>query len=200
MKNPEENVNLGESWNSTKLDWRVFIFLKCIYSFILQARWKTICCSWSLVLHTFQEGFWATPLYRSSLNSQFTLFEYFQKKDLIYRNVQQSCISVVWHVGDHLLILLSCYWSPGCLDNGLQLICIFGLVVSYPILTIPHSFSVGFRSGMLPGLSSTVIKKHLVALWACPVLSPAEKRNRHLLKACQQCFKISWYMAALTLD
>lgn len=188
-------------------------------------QWKTICCSWSLVLHTFLAHISGGILGHSSVQkfSKFTVHiiwlfskipveengwmdfqrsQNIKKKDLIYRNIQHYCISVVWHVGDHLLILLSCYWSPGCLDNGLQLICIFGLVVSYPILTIPHSFSVGFRSGVLPGLSSTVIKtnKHLVALWACPVLSPAEKTNRHLLKACQQCFKISWYMASLTLD
>ncbi len=40
-------------------------------------------------------------------------------------------------------------------DSGLQLICIFWSLVLIFLLTIPHRFSMGFRSGEFAGQSST---------------------------------------------
>ncbi len=43
------------------------------------------------------------------------------------------------------MALLRWYGSPGFFDSGLQLICIFGLLLLIFLLTIPHRFSMGFR-------------------------------------------------------
>ncbi len=50
--------------------------------------------------------------------------------------------------------LLRWYVSPGFFDSGLQLI-FFGLLFLIFLLTIPHRFSMGFRSGEFGGQSST---------------------------------------------
>ncbi len=58
------------------------------------------------------------------------------------------------------------------------------------LLTIPHRFSMGFRSEEFAGQSSTVTPWSLnqllvpLALWADD--NPAGKSNQHLHKACQQ--------------
>ncbi len=54
------------------------------------------------------------------------------------------------------MALLRWYGSPGCCDSGLQVICIVGSGVSHLPLTIPHRFSMGFRSGEFAVQSSTV--------------------------------------------
>ncbi len=81
------------------------------------------------------------------------------------------CFNVAWHGGDQPVALLRRYWSPGCFDTSLQLICSVWSDVTYSIflLTISH---MGFRSGELAGQSSTVISwsaNHLevvLTVWA----------------------------------
>ncbi len=65
------------------------------------------------------------------------------------------CLSSAWHGGDQFVALLRWYERPGFFDSGLQLICIFGLLFLIFLLTIPHRFSMGFRSGEFAGQSST---------------------------------------------
>ncbi len=64
------------------------------------------------------------------------------------------CLSSARH-GDQFVALLRWYGSPGFFNSGLQLICIFGLLFLIFLLTIPHRFSMGFRSGEFTGQSST---------------------------------------------
>ncbi len=52
------------------------------------------------------------------------------------------------------MALLKWYGSPGFLDSGLQLICIFGLLFLI-FLIDSHRFSTGLRSGEFAGQSST---------------------------------------------
>ncbi len=104
------------------------------------------------------------------------------------------CLNSAWHGGDQFVALLRWYGSPGFFDSGLQVICIVGSGVSHLLLTIPHRFSMGFRSGEFAGQSSTVTPwslNQLWYLWQCgQVPSPAGKWNQHLHKACQQ--KEAW--------
>ncbi len=65
------------------------------------------------------------------------------------------CLNSAWHGGDRFGALLKWYGSPGFLDSGVQLICIFGLLFLIFLLTIPHRFSMRFRSGEFAGQSST---------------------------------------------
>ncbi len=51
-------------------------------------------------------------------------------------------LNSAWHGGDQFVALLRWYGSPGFFDSGLQLIL---------LLTIPHRFSMGFRSGEFAG-------------------------------------------------
>ncbi len=71
---------------------------------------------------------------------------------------------------------------------------LLGLVSLIFLLTIPHRFSMGFRSGEFAGQSSTPAAGHWTSfwyLWQCgQVPSPAGKWNQHLHKACQQ--KEAW--------
>ncbi len=64
-------------------------------------------------------------------------------------------LNSAWYGGDQFVALLRWYGSPGFFDSGLQLICIFGLLFLIFLLTIPHRFSMGFRSGEFAGQSST---------------------------------------------
>ncbi len=67
---------------------------------------------------------------------------------------------------------------------------LLGLVSLIFLFTIPHRFSMGFRSGEFAGQSSSVTPwslNQLLAPWQCgQVPSPAGKWNQHLHKACQQ--------------
>ncbi len=69
---------------------------------------------------------------------------------------------------------------------------LWGLVSLIFLLTIPHRFSMGFRSGEFAGQSSTVtpwsLNQLLFSVGRCQVL--LEKWNQHLHKACQQ--KEAW--------
>ncbi len=82
-------------------------------------------------------------------------------------------LNSAWHGGDQFVALLRWYGSPGLFYSGLQLVCIFGLLFLIFLLTIPHRFSMGFRSGEFAGQSSTPtpwsFNKLLVllAVWAC---------------------------------
>ncbi len=71
---------------------------------------------------------------------------------------------------------------------------LLGLVSLIFLLTIPHRFSMGFRSGEFAGQSSTVtpwsLNQLLVPLAVWAGASPAGKWNQHLHKACQQ--KEAW--------
>ncbi len=64
-------------------------------------------------------------------------------------------LNSAWHGGDQFVTLLRWYGSPGFFDSGLQVIFIFWSFVSHFLLTIPHIFSMGFRSGEFAGQSST---------------------------------------------
>ncbi len=49
------------------------------------------------------------------------------------------CISAAWHGGNQPVALLRCNESPGCFDNGLQVICIVGSGVSHlPLDNTPY--------------------------------------------------------------
>ncbi len=122
------------------------------------------------------------------------------------------CSNAAWHGGNQPVALLRCNGSPGCFDSGPSghLHC-WVWYISFFLLTIPHRFSMGFSLGEFAGQSSTVtpwsLNQLLVPLALCgQVQSPAGKLNQHLHKACQQkeawikCSKISWWMAALTVD
>ena len=51
------------------------------------------------------------------------------------------CINAAWYGIDQHLTLLRCYGSPGCLDSGLQLVCIVGPRVSHlPLDNTPYIF------------------------------------------------------------
>ncbi len=43
----------------------------------------------------------------------------------------------------------------------------FGLLFLIFLLTIPHRFSMGFRSGEFAGQSSTPTHGHLTSFWQC---------------------------------
>ena len=67
------------------------------------------------------------------------------------------CFSAVWHKGNQPVALLRCYWSTGCFDSDLLLLCIVCQMLLIFLFTIPHRFSVRFRSGEFAGQSSTVL-------------------------------------------
>ncbi len=91
------------------------------------------------------------------------------------------CLNSAWHGGDQFVALLRWYGSPGFFDSGLQLICIFGLLFLIFLLTKPHRFSMGFRSGEFAGQSSTPTHGQLTNVWCfwqcVHVPNPAGKLN-----------------------
>ncbi len=66
------------------------------------------------------------------------------------------CINAAWHGSNQPVALLRCNGSLGCFDSGLQSSELLGLVSLIFLLTIPHRFSMGFRSGKFADQSSTV--------------------------------------------
>ncbi len=72
----------------------------------------------------------------------------------------------------------------------------FGLLFLIFLLTIPHRFSMGLRSGEFAGQSNQAHQHHgnltnFWCFWQCgQVPNPAEKWNQHLQKAGQQ--KEAW--------
>ncbi len=65
------------------------------------------------------------------------------------------CLNSAWYGGDQFVAMLRWNGSPGFFNSGLQLIWFVGLLFLIFILTIPHRFSMGFRSGEFGGQSST---------------------------------------------
>ncbi len=103
------------------------------------------------------------------------------------------CLNSAWHGGDQFVALLRWYGSPGSLTVAFSSSALLGLVSLIFLLTIPHRFSMGFRSGEFAGQSSTVTPWSLnqllvpLAVWGrCQVL--LENEISH--KACQQ--KEAW--------
>ncbi len=80
-----------------------------------------------------------------------------------------TALNSAWHGGDQFVALLRWYGSPGCFDSGLHTGSGVSLIF---LLTIPHRFSMGFRSGEFAGQSSTVTPWSLnqllvpLAVWA----------------------------------
>ncbi len=85
---------------------------------------------------------------------------------------------------------------------------LLGLVSLIFLLTIPYRFSmhgvqVRWVCWLIKHINTMVIEPAFGTFGRCQVL--LEKWNQHLHKACQQkeawkCSKMSWYMAALTVD
>ncbi len=86
---------------------------------------------------------------------------------------------------------------------------LLGLVSLIFLLTIPHIFSMGFRSGEFAGQSSTVTPWSLnqllvpLAVWA-GAKSYCKMKSAYLqslsAEGSMKCSKISWQMATLTVD
>ncbi len=118
------------------------------------------------------------------------------------------CLNSAWHGGDQFMALLRWYGSPGFFDSGLQLISIFGLLFLIFLLTIPHRFSMGFRSGEFAGQSSTPTPWSfnqllvLLAVWVgakyCWKMKSASLKSWSA-EGSMKCFKISWYTGEVTL-
>ncbi len=97
------------------------------------------------------------------------------------------------------MALLRWYGSPGFFDSGLQLICIFfGLLFLIFLLTIPHIFSMGFRSGEFTGQSRPWSFNQLLvllAVWAgdksCWKMKSAFLKSWSA-EGSMKCSKISW--------
>ncbi len=111
------------------------------------------------------------------------------------------CFNAAWHGGDQPVALLRHYWSPGCFDSGLQLVCIVWSDVTYLSLDNTHRFSMGFRSGEMAGQSSTVISwsanqlEVVLPLWAgaksCCKMKSASPKSLSA-EGSIKCSKISW--------
>ncbi len=104
------------------------------------------------------------------------------------------CLNSAWHGGDQFVALLRWYGSPGSLTVAFSSSSFFGLLFLIFLLTIPHRFSMGFRSGEFAGQSSTPTPWSfnqllvLLAVWACA--KSCWKMKSASLKAGQQ--KLSW--------
>ncbi len=66
------------------------------------------------------------------------------------------CINVAWHEGNQPVALLRCNEAQVALITAFRSSALSGLVSLIFLLTIPHRFSTGFRSGEFAGQSSTV--------------------------------------------
>ncbi len=109
----------------------------------------------------------------------FRKFEYYirsiKKKDILNRNVRvlksmfisihsilgwasfciNYCINTAWHRGNQRVALLRCNEAQVALIAAFRSSSLLGLVSLILLLTIPHRFSMGFRSGEFAGQSST---------------------------------------------
>ncbi len=113
---------------------------------------------------------------------------------LCYSFCMNYCINAAWHGGDQPVTLLRCNEAQVALITAFRSSALLGLLSLIFLLTIPHRFSMGFRSGKFAGQSNTVTHGHWTSfwyLWQCgQVPSPAGKWNQDLHKACQQ--KEAW--------
>ncbi len=82
------------------------------------------------------------------------------------------CINAAWHGGNQPVALLRCNEAQVALIAAFRSSALLGLVSLIFLLTIPHRFSMGFRSGKFAGQSSTVTSWSLnqllvpLAVWA----------------------------------
>ncbi len=65
------------------------------------------------------------------------------------------CLNSAWHGGDQFVALLRWYEAQVSLTVAFSSSAFFGLLFLIFLLTIPHRFSLGFRSGEFAGQSST---------------------------------------------
>ncbi len=65
------------------------------------------------------------------------------------------CLNAAWHGGDQFVALLRWYEAQVSLTVAFCSSAFFGLFFLILLLTIPHRFSLGFRSGEFAGQSST---------------------------------------------
>ncbi len=65
------------------------------------------------------------------------------------------CLNSAWHGGDQFVALLRWYEAQVSLTVAFSSSAFFGLLFLIFLLTIPHGFSLGFRSGEFSGQSST---------------------------------------------
>ncbi len=124
----------------------------------------------------------------SNKNKNFTII----KKDILNRNVRllksmfismhsilgwaafcmNYCINAAWHEVNQSVALLRCNEAQVDLIAAFSSSALLGLVSLIFLLTIPHIFSMGFRSGEFDGQSSTVTPCSLnqllvpLAVWA----------------------------------
>ncbi len=66
------------------------------------------------------------------------------------------CINAAWHGGNQPVALLRCNEDQVALIAAFRSSALLGLVSLIFLLTIPHRFSMAFRSGEFAGQSSTV--------------------------------------------
>ena len=98
------------------------------------------------------------------------------------------CLNSAWHGGDQFVALLRWYEAQVSLTVAFSSSVFFGFLFLIFLLTVPHRFSMGFRSGEFAGQSNTPTPKCfwqllvLLAVWA----GVKSKLNQHLQKAGQQ--------------
>ncbi len=104
------------------------------------------------------------------------------------------CINAAWHGDNQPVALLRCNEAQVALIAAFRSSALLGLVSLIFLLTIPHRFSMGFRSGEFAGQSSTVTPWPSNQLWVPLAVwtgaNPTGKWNQHLHKVCQQ--KEAW--------
>ncbi len=66
------------------------------------------------------------------------------------------CLNSAWHGGDQFVALLRWYEAQVSLIAAFRSSALLGLMSLIFLLTIPHRFSIGFRSGGFAGQSRTV--------------------------------------------
>ncbi len=113
--------------------------------------------------------------------------------------------------GMEVIILWHCWGGMEAqvsLTVGFSSSAVFGLLFLIFLLTVPHRFSMGFRSGEFAGQSSTPTPWSfnrllvLLAVWA-GAKSGWKMKSASLkswsAEASMKCSKMSWYMGAVTL-
>ncbi len=101
------------------------------------------------------------------------------------------CLNSAGHGGDQFVALLRWYEAQVSLTVAFSSSAFFGLFFLIFLLTIPHRFSTGFRSGESAGQSSTQTQWSfnqllvLLTVWG-GLPNPVGKWNQHLYKAGQK--------------
>ncbi len=115
------------------------------------------------------------------------------------------CLNSAWHGDDQFVALLRWYESQVSLTVAFSSSAFFGLLFLIFLLTIPHRFSMGFRSGEFADESSTPTPWSfnqllvLLAVWAgaksCWKMKSASLKS-WLAEGSMKCSKISWLTGA----